>query len=145
MGMAIRRTFGSSFVLVAAAFVLSACALPEYSTYKVVPDAGAGGAPSACALLDLPDDGVPPVCSPSTAGEMGYADFVNNCVTEAVTVYWLDDTCTEQFFFNLAPGGMKGVEAYVGDVWRVREQKTQRLMMEAGPIPSPGNTVYEIP
>jgi VHL beta domain len=75
--------------------------------------------PSACSLVgDTPTS----------------VTFQNNFVSVTVAVYWVDYACNEVLYATLSPGTGYTQPSWVTHPWRVREQATHGLLVDAAPL-----------
>jgi hypothetical protein len=60
--------------------------------------------------------------------------FLNNFISVTVAVYWVDYACNEVLYATLTPGTGYTQPSWVTHPWRVREQATGGLLVDAPPM-----------
>jgi hypothetical protein len=101
-----------------------------------ISDAQADGSPDA--LVDVP----PTTCS-LTGNTAAMLTIKNNFPAITVTPYWINYSCVEQAFPNIAPGATGSFNSWVTHPWRVRDSATHTLLAEIPPLS--GNTTVVVP
>jgi VHL beta domain len=107
---------------------------------SAAPDSGADANVEVCVAITAAGDGGPTVCS--IDGDAGATiTFVNHCTARTVSTYWVDYSCGEQFYADLAPDASMDQPTFFTHPWRLRDKTTHELLKEVPPVAAATETV----
>ena len=89
---------------------------------------------SDVAAADLGSAGGCPIVAPGTkCSEDGFkamgVNFTNHC-SAPVKIYWLDQSCSEKLYHDVAPGASQVQSTFAKHIWRIRDAGTGELLKE---------------
>lgn len=123
---------GAAFAAIGSALFFAGCALPEFSTDS-----------DPCFELVVPDE-APTVCSSEQVTAPASTTFVNKCTNTTLYGYWINFSCEEEHLMTLDPGDELIADGFAGDLWRLRDPATGRILKQTGLLPA-GALVFTVP